>query len=871
MSALNIPEIITAPPRTERSRQVGLVFAFTGHYRSVRIIARFLELAGIEVVTSRISTPEIITTGTTLANSDFCLPLRVFVGHVSHLLSRYPNMHAIITPNIRSEEADSSACAKHRDIGGVALRSLADTVGYLLQQLGPKATREYQQLKRLVNNEALLNRWQQLPRLPQFIMPSVRSLDHLEMRNLCYDIYADIMHWSPAAKAVYFLPPTLWPAGNQRLAWLQHIFTQAYDEVVNHENRRLETLLAQPQRVRLGVVGRNYMVHDPALTCDLSTWFTRQNVAVITPSDVPDHLLDKGSVQGYYDTHKEGQAFIDWAMDKVDGFICLGSFGCHPDAFQIDYLSAYARQKGAACWSFRFDETTGSAGFYTRYETILAFLKLQCDRRIQAAASVQTATVGQGQEEPSPRLSLVENRPQTNERRPLIIWPYMGETLNMAVSELGYQLGVDILPPLPLTGPTLLAGNDSYCESCSPYACSTGSLKESIERVLATADQPRRIIIIMLRGEGPCAFGWYSIAQQALLPKQYGPRLAAGGHTLEMATMGMNGFTDFIRQLNNDNDDRLQPLMDFAIAWENGFDNLNWLSRLSLCARFFLLLGVLARPVYKKLTAAEDLRARSLIHRAHELETGSTGRAYRQALHLLREAHSTRDITKARAKGRTLIANVPHDKQARPRLVVVGEIFVMLTSFANRGTLERLLAQEKVELVEHITVGRFMRSSLSEMRRRAITRVFVPMLMWLRKHNVYILQERLREPDACPFLIHEVGGEGVPTVAGARHHVEKGCDGILHLHPFKCMPEGIAKDALKELAALYNVGYLALSFDKEMDVERLRTEISTYTTLLHAKANAGKQSIRKEAQRRQKIGHIVNRLYGKYQHGKHCN
>lgn len=37
-----------------------------------------------------------------------------------------------------------------------------------------------------------------------------------------------------------------------------------------------------------------------------------------------------------------------------------------------------------------------------------------------------------------------------------------------------------------------------------------------------------------------------------------------------------------------------------------------------------------------------------------------------------------------------------------------------------------------------------------------------------------------------------------------------------------------------ELANLCNARYLGLSFDKETEVERLRTEVSTFATLLHA-------------------------------------
>ncbi len=889
----------TNPPTaasTPADRQVGLALAFTGHFAAVRIIARFLELAGVRLVTSHLTTPAIMAAGTTLANSDFCLPLRVYVGHIAQMIAAHPDMAAVVAPNILSEDGQSSACAKHRDIGGVALRSLGDTIGYLLQHSGPAAQRDYRKLAYLVDNEALLARWRKKEALPEIIMPSVRSLAPQELFNLCYNIYADIMHWPRPYKAVFFLPGPLrrrgaaWhraPLVLKQMPQLEHAFTQAYHEILDQRGQKLPALLAQPSQPRLGVVGRNYMVHDPALTCDLKTWFTRHGAAVITPADVPLAYLDRAAVPGFYDSHKEGQAFIDWALDKVDGFICLGSFGCHPDAFQIDYLANYARERGAACWTFRFDETTGSAGFHTRFETILAFLVRRRDQRLSRSDEALTLQDDHAHKAGAAAAGALadsgaEPVPSDPARRPILIWPYMGEVLNTTLAEVCWQLGVDAYPPLPLTSATLLAGNDRYVESCSPFACTNGSLKDSLHRLTTDLENgllgepSRRIVRLMLRGEGPCTFGWYALAQNKHLPEEFGARLAAGGHTLEMATMGMSNFGDFIRQVQGARTARLRPLLAFAAAWESGWERISWFRRFALCLRFFLALGYLSRPVFRKLAAAEKLRAAAMIRRAHELAAGTVTRAYTQALAALQNAHNCRQIARAERAGLALLAKVPQDRERKPRVVVVGEIYVALTSFANRGTTETLLGRHGVEIHEHVTLSRYIRSSLREMRRRAIFRVLAPVLNWFSRRNMYLLQERLREPGAKPFLVHEVGGEGVPSVAGARQAVEHGCDGILHLHPFKCMPEGIGKDALKELTALYGVGYLALSFDKEMEIERLRTEVNTFAALLHARVQGGAAAsspvaFRRERRRRQQIGKIADRLYRRYRRLRHCD
>ena len=860
-------ELVRAPGRAP---VVGMAHAFTGHYLSARLLGRFLAEAGATVIQSRVTTPDIISAGSTYASADFCLPLRVYIGHIHHLVERHPELDYILAPRILSEDGLASTCSKYRDIGGAVIRSLGGSVGYTLNQAGPEGNIPY-----LKAEETAAWR-RRAARLPVVLQPEVQTLERQAMRNLCLDLYAQVFGLPAWSRWASFLPA--W--AQQR--WAPHIekvdraFSRAYDQVVAGRTPAAAGILADESRPRLGLVGRNYLVGDPALTAGLKQFFTRAGVAVLTAYDVPFAELEAAyrRSRGYYDTHRLYEAFIEWAQAHVDGFIVVGSFGCHPDSFMNDYLADRVREYGLPCWVLKYDELTGDAGFRTRYETILRFLEERRDRRLQRRGGGEGPAAGAGTPVPGGGAPPPDEPPPAS-RLPLIIWPDMGPTLNVPAEELFYQAGLSqyVQLPEPVSDRSLQAGNTRYTEACCPYAFSTGSLKQSIARALhrleAEAAQsgrpvhPRRIILAMARGEGPCTFGWYAIAQQKHLPVEFAAACRRYGHSIEMATMGLDGVTDFVRQLARLGDSRkLRGIVQYIEAWEAGLDRLPRWRRLWLQLRLGASIRSLFRPTWQKLRAVEALHARSLIVRAHETEAGSTTRAYRQGLELLRAAHSPRAIRRALRQALALLQRLPQDREPKPRVVAVGEIYVALTSYANRGTLENLLGRAGIEVTMGVHLSRFIADSLAEMKRRS--RVHQPLVRALRRflasRNVRIMEQRNRGYSARPFAIHDVGGEGIKSVAEARRAVEAGADGIVHVYPFKCMPEGVVKDALAELAAFYGVHYLPLTFDKEHDIQRLKTEVDTFAALLHGRARAARDEIR----RRQAMGRALTRLYDRY-------
>ena len=318
-------------------------------------------------------------------------------------------------------------------------------------------------------------------------MPDIRKLDPLHARNVCYDVYADIVGWPRAAKGRLLLSKPMRARLFPELHTLERAARQAYEEAVAYDDAAIRRMEQDPGKPRLALVGRAYLVQDPTVSCDAARWFARRGVSVISVDDVPRSELRVDDVQGFYDSHRELEAFVRWCAETgMDGAIVMGSFGCHPDAFQLDHLVCLAQGLGLAAWPIRFDESSAYSGFYTRYETILSFLEQRRDLRLRRS-SVAGEVCRARRIDPFPdKRAGIEPQGAQPAAVPVITWPDMGEILNCVVKEFMWQLGLQgyTVPPAPVAEREMLLGNDRYTEACCPFALATGSLRHSLNVIL---------------------------------------------------------------------------------------------------------------------------------------------------------------------------------------------------------------------------------------------------------------------------------------------------------------------------------------------------------------------------------------------------
>lgn len=255
--------------------------------------------------------------------------------------------------------------------------------------------------------------------------------------------------------------------------------------------------------------------------------------------------------------------------------------------------------------------------------------------------------------------------------------------------------------------------------------------------------------VLMLGQYGPCRFGYYNKVQETI-----------------MKDLGFN----------------------FQMLKES-FGILNIIKYLSNGASLARILKALHLGLVK-LKALEELERLAAKVRPVERDRGRATLVYQESIKAIDRAPNARAIGRAKAEHLRELRGLPILPNRNPlKIGLTGEFFVVLDSFANMD-IEIELGKLGVEVQHPHSVWAWL--SLNP-----LARAF-----------------GLREKDRCrkaaaPYLSRNVGGDGQQSVGEKVLHA-RDWDGIVHLEPFGCLPETVARNIMpstRERLPLLNIIY----------------------------------------------------------------
>lgn len=311
---------------------IGLPQALVYH-KYYPLFQEFFGQLGAEVAVSRPTDKRVLNAGLEAAESELCLPVKLFFGHVLDLADK---VDYVFVPRIVAVEGDAFTCPK--------LLGLPD----MIAGLGDTA-------------------------------PTVLS-ETFNLKKGLKDFFS-------AVYAVGSVCTTNW--GKIWGAWRAGVKAQAqYEKKLLSGLTPLDILgqgvKAETEDLTIGVVGHAYNVYDRHLSMDLVNRLRKAGGKVVTSEMLERHVIERElrrlpkRLFWSYEKEVVGSAFHFIHGGDVDGLIFLLSFACGPDSLTQVLIEYEARMhSNVPMMSLVVDEHSGEAGMATRVEAFIDMLRWQ--------------------------------------------------------------------------------------------------------------------------------------------------------------------------------------------------------------------------------------------------------------------------------------------------------------------------------------------------------------------------------------------------------------------------------------------------------------------------------------------------------------
>ena len=524
---------------------------------------------------------------------------------------------------------------------------------------------------------------------------------------------------------------------------------EAFDSFNAWQQRRGEEILAQlnPDEKALVIIGRAYNTYDEAITLNLPEKLRDLNILAI-----PLDFLPLESFAGEVSTSHPN---MYWKAGQR--ILCAARMiAKDPRLFGL-YVTNFACGPDSYMLKYFGKETEGKPFLTIEIDehSADAGIITRCEAFIDTIRNAKT----RGTSRPISLVSISSNH--TNDRRVYI--PYMidhGYILAAAMR----RCGVDA-EPLPESDNLTLEIGRKYTtgKECYPSIITTGDI---VKKTLSSDFDADHAAFFMPAASGPCRFGQYNRLHRIVLDElglEQVPILVfdqTGGYHRDMAALG------------------------------RGFRLHSW----------------------RAITILDSMQKMVLERRPYEVNQGETDAVYKDWLdRLIKNVGQDSNTLKEFSGGvRDAFEAIRIDTGVpKPRIGVVGEIFVRSNQFANDLLIRKLEAlgaqcgvpplEEWLDYIDH------------QRKRRNRLHLEGGWRDWSRQKLTEIVQENVAEPLRKQFdgsiesfarelstqeildrghtyLTPAVEGEAILSMGRVVEYAEHGFDGIVNILPFGCMP-----------------------------------------------------------------------------------
>ncbi len=304
----------------------------------------FFTSLGHDVILSMPTNKEILNTGVSSAVDDICISVKVYHGHVKHLLGKKDVDHVFV-PRIVSEDKYKYTCPK--------LAAMPDLI--------KSAFRKNE--KKLLSVVMYMNQGKKA--LHEAFSEVGKKIGENDDRKIKKALKAGIELQDKATMCLR----------------KEHNFLEVVSSIQN-----LDSLLEKPvkkERYTVALAGFPYDVYDGYMNGDVIKRLQDTNMRVVVTDMLEPKLYKHYTKYMIKDLFwhqanvaaKGGMYYMD--SKDIDGVITISSFNCGISAVYEKLLDLYSKETGKPLMHIVVDEQTGDAGLVTRIEAFLDLIRVK--------------------------------------------------------------------------------------------------------------------------------------------------------------------------------------------------------------------------------------------------------------------------------------------------------------------------------------------------------------------------------------------------------------------------------------------------------------------------------------------------------------
>jgi predicted CoA-substrate-specific enzyme activase len=592
---------------------------------------------------------------------------------------------------------------------------------------------------------------------------------------------------------------------------------RGFDKSLTDKGREILASIREGEKLFI-LVSRPYNGCDEGVSLQLPKKFTDAGADSASSPQVeimPMDMLDFSQARlGDEKLHSEiywsyGQKILRAAeiirQDNRLFAVYLSNFSCGPDSFLMPFFKDIMASK--PCLQLEIDEHSADAGVITRIEAFLESLKNYKFRPKTQDTRHQT----------------LDTRPKTEDKRKRTLYvPYMGDgSYGLAGCLRAYGQPAEVMP---MADEAALMRGRAYTtgKECLPCAITCGEMLNVLSR---DGVKPENTAFFMPGASGPCRFGLYHCMQRLIL-KQAG--------VVDAIVISPNQDSNFYSH------------------FVNSFDGSSGLAE----AVTFM------KDIWTSIAGIDLLHKLILRLRPYAVEPKQAQQVYENCVRLWVEEVEKRSrfADKVRLFERFAddFAKIKLNKTLRkPRIGIVGEIYVRNHPFANLNIIRRLeelgAACDLATLAEWVYYTNFTRSKMAK-RRGQVKNLFSNAIQNFFQHRI---ERALASPlekrfgrlaehpikhvieHAKPYIDDSFEGEAILSIGKIVEYHEDGFGGVVNVMPFTCMPSTIVNTQTRRLSADCNeMPILNLSFDGQED-PTLTTRLEAFVEQVASRQKVG--------------------------------